>query len=227
VNSESICRKLTALCLAIAVLCLYSTVTPAAPGDKERQPLFGELSAVGEVSINGSRAITGLTVFPDSLVSTAEKSSATVNFGRLGRTELAANSTVKLGFTGSANSVSLEAGRVRVSVPADYRASVLTKDGTVVADPSQPAVFRVDLTRGRTLISTESGRVEFRAGNEIKSIAAGEELLVGAAAPSATVASSRRRALWIFLGLSIAIAITVIALNAGDDDDETVASPMT
>lgn len=225
VNNQSICRKLTAVYLAIAVLCLYSIVTPAAPGDKERRPVFGELNAVGEVSINGSQAITGLTVFPDSIVSTAEKSSASVSFGRLGRTELAPSSTIKLGFTDSANSISLEAGRVRVSVPAGYAASVLTKDGSVVADASQAAVFRVDLMGGRTLVSTEAGRVEFRAGNEIKSVAAGEELLVGAARSTATVASSRRRALWIFLGLSIAIAITVIALNVGDDD-EPVASPM-
>ncbi|HEX8138835.1 MAG TPA: FecR domain-containing protein [Pyrinomonadaceae bacterium] len=225
-NNESICRKLTAICLAMAVLCLYSTFTPAAPRDKETKPLLGELSATGEVSINGSQAITGLTVFPDSIVSTAEKASATVSFGRLGRTELAPNSTVRLGFTGAASSISLDAGRVRVSVPADYSASVLTKDGSVVADTSQPAVFTVNMKDGRTLISTEAGRVEFRAGNEIKSIAAGEELLVGAAAPTLTAASSRRRrALWILLGISIAIAITVIALNVGDDE-EPVASPM-
>lgn len=226
-NSESIYRKLTAVCLAMAVLCLYSTFTPATPRDKETKPLLGELSAMGEVSVNGSQAISGLTVFPDSIVSTAERSSATVNFGRLGRTELAPNSTVKLGFTGSGHSISLDSGRVRVSVPADYAASVLVKDGSVVADASQPAVFTVDMKDGRTLISTEAGRVEFRAGNEIKSIAAGEELLVGAATPSTAAASSRRRrrALWILLGVSIAIVITVIALNVGDDE-EPVASPM-
>jgi FecR protein len=226
VTSKSICRKLTAICLAIAVLCLYSTVTLAAPGDKERQAVFGELSATGDVSINGSQAISGLTVFPDSVVSTAEKASATISFGQLGRTELASNSSIKLGFTGSANSISLDAGRVRVSVPADYSANVLTKNGSVVADASQPAVFTVDMTGGRTLISTQAGRVEFRAGNEIKSIAAGEELMVGAARPASTAASSRRRALWIFLGISIAIAITVIILNTGDDE-QVVASPMT
>lgn len=225
-NRESICRKLTAICLSITVLCLSLTVTLAAPGDPEKQPVLGELSAVGPVSINGEAAITGLTVFPDSIVSTAEKASATVSFGRLGRTELAPNSAIKLGFTGAANSISLDAGRVRVSVPAGYSSTVFTKDGSVVADTSQPTVFSVHMQDGRTFIATEAGRVEFRAGNEIKSIAAGEELLVGAARPTPTAASSRRRALWIFLGLSIAIAITVIALNAGDDD-EPVASPMT
>jgi hypothetical protein len=226
VITKTICRKLTAICLALTVLCLYSSVTPAASKDKETEPVFGELSARGNVTINGSQAISGLTVFPDSMVSTAEKASATISLGRLGRTELAPNSSIKLGYTGSASSISLDAGRVRVSVPADYRASVLTKDGSVVADASQPAIFTVDLSNGRTLISTEAGRVEFRAGNEIKSVAAGEELMVGAAKPTSTAARSRRRALWILLGISIAVAITVIVLTTGDDE-QPVASPMT
>lgn len=222
---ETICRKFTAVCVALALLCLYLNVTPAAPREEETRPVYGELSAKGDVSINGSQAISGLTVFPDSLIATGEKASATISFGRLGRTELAPNSSIRLDFTGSANSISLDAGRVRVSVPAGHKASVTTKDGAVVADASQAAVFAVNMRDGKTLISAEAGRVEFRAGNKIKLISAGEELMVGAANPTPTVASSRRRALWIFLGLSIAIAITVIALNVGDDE-EPIASPM-
>jgi ferric-dicitrate binding protein FerR (iron transport regulator) len=201
-------------------------ITPATFGGKETKPVFGELSVSGNVSINGMQAISGMTVFPDSLISTAEGASAIIGFGRLGRTELSPNSSIKLDFTDAANSISLDSGRVRVSVPALYAASIFMKDCTVVADAAQPAVFTVDLREGGMLISAEEGRVAFRAGNEIRFISAGEELVVGAARPTAAVVSPRkRRALWILLGLSIAIAITVIALNVGDDE-QPVASPM-
>jgi FecR protein len=223
-RSETTGRQLTALCLTIAVLCLYSSVNLAASVDKEITPVFAELNVKGNVSLNGLEASSGVTVFPDSLVSTAEGARAIISFGKLGRTELSSNSTIKLGFTESASSISLDGGRVRVSVPALYATSVLTKDGAVVSDASQAAVFTVETTGGRTLISTQEGRVEFRAANEIKSVAAGEELMVGAARPSA-VASSRRRALWILFGISIAIAITAIALSVGDDE-QPVVSPM-
>jgi ferric-dicitrate binding protein FerR (iron transport regulator) len=224
-KSETTCRKLTALCLSMAVLCLYSTVTLATSGDREIAPVFAELSARGNVSLNGLEASSGTTVFPDSRVSTAEGARAIISFGKLCRTELSSNSNIKLGFTDSASSISLDGGRVRVSVPALYAASVLTKDGAVVSDSSQSAIFTVETTEGRTLISTQEGRVEFRAGNVIKAVAAGEELLIGAARPTAA-ASSRRRALWILFGISIAVAITAIALSVGDDE-QPVVSPMT
>lgn len=219
-------RRLTAVYLSITLLCVSSTVTLAVPGSKDARLLLGELSSSGAASINGARATSGQTVFPDSLISTAEKDKATISLGELGRVELSPNSSIKLGFNDSANSVALDAGQVRVSAATGYSTTVTTKDGLAVADKSQASMFTVNVTNGQTFISTQQGKVEFHTGNEIKSIAAGEELLAGAAATpaAATAASARRKTLWILFGISVAVLVTALIVNA-NDDDEPVVSP--
>src|ERR1700730_10395841 len=90
--SKTWSRKPIAACVAVAVLSVYSMVVLASPAAKAPA---GELSVSGQVTINGENVISG-TVFSDSLIATAEKSSATVNLSKLGRVELAPNSGLKL-----------------------------------------------------------------------------------------------------------------------------------
>ena len=167
------------LALALAVLSMYSMVALAAP----QQGTTGDLSVVGEVTVNGTSAISGATVFSDSTITTAQNSSAVVSLGKLGRVELLPNSSLKLNFTESGVTGMLDAGRVRVSSSSGIAASVTTKDGTAVADNSQPNVFMVDVECGNTLVSTQSGRVELRAGSAVKQIAAGNQDTAGQATP--------------------------------------------
>jgi hypothetical protein len=77
----------------------------------------------------------------------------------------------------------LDAGRVRVSSSSGISAIVTTKDGSAVADNNQPNVFMVDVECGNTVVSTQSGRVELRAGNSVKQIAAGGQDTAGQATP--------------------------------------------
>src|SRR5438132_11745638 len=118
-------RKSVAFCVAIAILSVYSMVALATPGQKAAS---GELSASGQVTVNGQTAISGATVFSDSVIATAANSSATVSLGKAGCVELMPNSSVKLSFTESNISGSLDAGRVHVSTPAGVSAIVTTKD---------------------------------------------------------------------------------------------------
>jgi hypothetical protein len=143
----------------------------------------GDLSVVGEVSVNGTSAISGATVFSDSTITTAQNSSAVVSLGKLGRVELLPNSSLKLSFTETGVSGMLDSGRVRVSSSSGVAATVTTKDGAAVADLNQPNVFMVDVECGNTQVSTQSGRVELRAGNSVKQIAAGGQDTAGTATP--------------------------------------------
>ena len=165
--------------LALAVLSMYSMVALAAP----QQGPTGDLSVVGEVTVNGTSAISGATVFSDSTVTTAKGSSAVVSLGKLGRVEVLPESSLKLSFTDTGVTAMLDAGRVRVSSSSGIAASVTTKDGTAVADNSQPNVFMVDVECGNTVVSTQSGRVELRAGSTVKQIAAGGQDTAGQATP--------------------------------------------
>ncbi len=173
-------RKLITMALAVAVWSLYSMVALAAQG--QRSPA-GDLSVVGDVTVNGESAISGATVFSDSTIVTGQGSSAVVSLGRLGRVEVLPNSSVKLGFNESGVTGMLDAGRVRLSTSSGVSASVTTKDGTAVADNRQPNVFLVDVECGNTVVSTQSGQVELRAGSSVKQVAAGSQDTAGQAAP--------------------------------------------
>jgi hypothetical protein len=59
----------------------------------------GELSLAGKVMVNGETAVSGVTVFSESVITTGEESNATVNLSRLGRVELLPTSNLKLSFT--------------------------------------------------------------------------------------------------------------------------------
>ncbi|MDQ3649516.1 MAG: hypothetical protein M3458_04400 [Acidobacteriota bacterium] len=173
-------RTPIALTLAFAILSTYSMVSLAAQGQTGPS---GDLSVVGEVSVNGAKAISGATVFSDSTITTAQNSSAVVSLGKLGRVELLPNSSLKINFTDASIAGSLDAGRVRLSTPSGVTANVTTKDGSAIADSSQPNVFLVDVECGNTVINTQTGRVELRAGTTAKQITAGNQDTAGQAAP--------------------------------------------
>ena len=164
--------------LALAILCTYSMVALAG----QTGPT-GDLSVVGEVSVNGTSAISGATVFSDSTITTAQNSSAVVSLGKLGRVELLPNSSMKLSFNETGVSATLDSGRVRISSSSGVNASITTKDGVAVADNRQPNVFTVDVECGNTVVATQSGRVELRAGDSVKQIAAGNQDTAGTATP--------------------------------------------
>jgi hypothetical protein len=179
-TSRTWSRTPITLALALAILCTYSMVGLAQTG--QTGPT-GDLSVVGEVSVNGTSAISGATVFSDSTVTTAQNSSAVVSLGKLGRVEVLPNSSLKLSFNDTGVTGMLSQGRVRLSTSSGVNATVTTKDGAAVADMNQPNVFMVDVECGNTVVSTQSGRVELRAGNSVKQIAAGSQDAAGQATP--------------------------------------------
>jgi hypothetical protein len=70
-----------------------------------------------------------------------------------------------------------------VSVPAGVSAVINTKDGSAIADNSQADAFTVDTECGNTIVATQVGRVELRAGSKVSQIAAGSQDTAGQAAP--------------------------------------------
>jgi hypothetical protein len=176
-------RKSIAFCLAVAVLSVYSMVVLATPGQLGQTGASGELSVSGQVTVNGQSAISGATVFTDSTLETAANSGATLSLGKLGRIELLPSTIMKISFTESGITAMLQSGRARVSVPAGISTMVNTKDGSVVADNTQADAFTIDTECGNTIVATQVGKVELRAGNKVSPIAAGSQDTAGQAAP--------------------------------------------
>jgi len=178
-TSKSWSRKSIAACVAVAVLSVYSMVVLAVPGSKAS----GELSVSGQVTVNGQKVISGGTLFSDSTINTADQSSASVSISKLGRVELAPNSSLRVSFADNSLTAMLETGSAHVSTLAGITVNLTTKDGTVVVDGSQATSFTVSASRGRTSVATESGLAQFRSGGSIKQIAAGESATAGTPTP--------------------------------------------
>jgi hypothetical protein len=127
----------------------------------------------------------------------------------------------------------LSAGRVRVSSSTGINATISTKDGSAVADTNQANVFLVDVDCGDTLVQTQSGRVELRAGDSVKQIAAGNQDTAGQATPGTRctrfqapdmegIGGGALAALLLAVGGAVAAAI----IASGDDDFEFGSGPI-
>jgi len=146
-------RNFVATGLAIAVFTTSSMVALATP---DRQ-LMGELTVTGAstVSVNGERAATGRSISSSSVVATSADSSAVINLGKIGRIELAPNSSLSLNFDEKTISGSINDGSVKVSSAPGVEVKLTTKAGEITNEASQLNVFSVDTT-GK--IVTESGQ---------------------------------------------------------------------
>ena len=178
--SKTLSRKTIAAFLSVAVLSVYSMIALASP---EAKVPSGEVTVSGQVTVNGQKVISGGTLFSDSVIVTSDNSSATVNISKLGRVQLAPNSTLTISFTDKALTGQLDSGIANVSTLAGISVNLTTKDGSVVVDGSQATSFSVNAKRGTTLVSTLAGLVELRAGGTVKQIAAGESGTAGTPNP--------------------------------------------
>lgn len=210
-------RKSIAACVAVAVLSAYSMVVLASPGAKAS----GELSISGQVTVNGQKAISGGTVFSDSVVITSDNSSATVSMSKLGRVELAPNSSLRLSFADNNISASLENGSANVSTLAGVTVSLTTKDGLVSVDGSKATSFTVDAAHGNTAVATTVGLAELRAGGTVKSVGEGESAVAGTPNPMPQNGSdsslSGGRLAALLLGVGGAAALVLFAILHNND----------
>jgi hypothetical protein len=178
--SKTWSRKPIAALVAVAILSVYSMVVLASPAAKAPS---GEVSIAGQVTVNGETAVSGGTVFSESIITTAEKSNATVNLSKLGRVELLPTSNLKLSFTDKSIMGLLENGTARISTLAGTSVNFTTKDGVVVVDGSQATSFTVNVVKGVTSLTTNSGVAQLHVGSDVKQVAAGESVTAGTPTP--------------------------------------------
>jgi ferric-dicitrate binding protein FerR (iron transport regulator) len=179
-TSKTWSRKPIAALVAVAILSVYSMVVLASPAAKAPS---GELSIAGQVTVNGEAAVSGGTIFSDSIITTAEKSTATVNLSKVGRVELAPSSNLKLSFTEKSIMGLLDNGTAHVLVLPGTSVNITTKDGVVVVDGTQATSFTVNVVKGITTLKTHSGVAQLHVGSAVKQVAAGESATAGTPNP--------------------------------------------
>jgi ferric-dicitrate binding protein FerR (iron transport regulator) len=229
--NKTCCRKVMAVFVAVTTLSFGSAralATPRVGG--------AELSVFGEVALNGQRAISGVTIFSESVIVTAEGSSARLSLGKLGRIELSGNTSLRLTFADKSITGLLKSGRAHFSTPAGVALTLTTSDGSVLVAGSQAISLMVNTGNGHTTVMSQSGQAELRSATVTTKIAAGE---IGT---SGILQSTKRDdgaeqphggsfwAAWLVTGSVIAAAIWVVTHEKEPHQDDldfggTIANP--
>jgi hypothetical protein len=111
-NSKTLIRKALSLSLIVAIYATYSMVALAGT-----ERIAGELLISGKnssVRVNGETAQSGRSIFSTSTISTPADTSAIINLGKLGRLELAPNTTANISFNDKGINGDLLSGKITV-----------------------------------------------------------------------------------------------------------------
>jgi hypothetical protein len=182
--------NLTRILVVVLFVLVFSVMVVVGSNSQATRSSAGKFLQIdGQVNVNGTAAISGATVFSDSTITTASRSSAVVSLGKLGRVEVLPDSTMKLIFSDDNVAAGmLDQGRVRLSSSSNVTAKASTRDGEVITTGKQRNEFIVDTSCGNTFVSVKKGTVELRAGSTVKQIAAGNQDTAGTARPGCTPA---------------------------------------
>jgi len=135
-NSKLWIKKALSACLSISLLATCSAVALA-----NSAKVAGELTVAGNgVLVNGESAQSGRSVFSSSTVTTPDNAAAIVGFGKLGKIEIAPNSTFALSFDEKGISGNLTSGKITV-LGAASPVNVTTLNGTIVSLTSGESVM--------------------------------------------------------------------------------------
>ncbi len=128
-NSKTLIQKALSLCLIVAIYATYSTVALAST-----ERIAGELLISGKnssVKVNGEAAQSGRSIFTASTISTPANTRAIINLGKLGKLELAPNTTANISFTDKGINGDLLSGKITVLGATDA-VNIKTTEGKTV-----------------------------------------------------------------------------------------------
>ncbi|HEY0427704.1 MAG TPA: hypothetical protein VGC76_07965 [Pyrinomonadaceae bacterium] len=130
-NSKVWIRKALSMCLTVAIIATYSMVTLAGTDKIAGELLVSGKNVNGEtpfVKVNGEAAQSGRSIFSSSTIATPQNASAVINLGKVGKIELAPNTTLTLSFNEKGINGDLISGRVTV-LGASSAVNIKTAEG--------------------------------------------------------------------------------------------------
>jgi len=162
------------LSLMVAVVATYSMSVLANP-----PKLAGEITVSGQalgvktsVKVNGSAIENGSSIFSSSTISTLGSDEAVINVGKIGRVQLAPNSTLKLTFDESSFTGDLTAGKVTV-LSASKNEGIATT--FTVANAGQ---VKLSPNTSATLVRGENGLAIDLVAGEVTSLSSTGNIVV-------------------------------------------------
>ncbi len=184
-------------------ICLLSGVgqiglpVVSAANSKNENPIVGQISLTGSVTMNDKKAISGTTVFSNARlnVACAAGNRATVNLGRLGRIELTPGSQMVLKFSDGLISGELVMGKIVVNSSPGVKVAINTPEGVSASDGKESSVLAVTTQRGVRCVpvmTTQSASATALGSGALAAIllGAGGTAVAGAIVSSQSQASS-------------------------------------
>lgn len=221
-------KKLIALLIVSATLNIGMAV--AFPPIRV-QTSTGLIRAGGMVTVNGSRARPGQTIFSGSSITTERQAWTIISLENSARLELNEATALNLDFSSAGLLGSLSDGEMDGFAPTGLRGEIKTVDASVVTDPAQPARFVIRVEACNTRVFVQSGRVEVRAWDRMQSLRAGESLSTAEQFPTAPQENlSQRKRIGLIIGIGATLGVLLIALighdqKTPDDRPGSVCAP--
>ena len=212
-NDRSVISNLVVFVLTISLLTSQSLFVF---GNNERNS--GEITVSGAgapgakpfVLVNGEQAFSGRTFFSNGTISTTESSSASIDFGRVGRITLEPNSTLTLSVSGTEMLGTLSTGAIKVANGDGVSVKINTPDDAVANDGTTASRFAVNVVSGVSTVAAESGTVTYNNGKSVASRQDDDD-------------DDDDGNIWIPIVVIGGAVGAVILFTAFDDDDEIVS----
>lgn len=171
-SDRSVFSHLTVFVLTLAILAGQTTFVLALP---EKNSSAGEITVTGTavagekpfVMVNGERAFSGRTFFSNGTITTTESSSASINFGRIGRINLGPNSKLTLNVTDSSITGTLSNGNIQVANSDGVAVKIDTPKDSVTNEANAASRFTVNVVADVANVAAESGAVRYNNGNTL------------------------------------------------------------
>jgi hypothetical protein len=169
INNSSVFSHLIVFVLTIAILTGQTMFVLALP---EKNSAAGEItvtatadaSAKPFVLVNGEQAFSGRTFFSNGTITTPESSSASIDFGKIGRINLGPASSLTLSVTETTISGTLSTGTVRVANGEGVGVKIVTPDDTVSNEGTSASRFTVNVVSDASSVVAQSGAVRYNNG---------------------------------------------------------------
>ncbi|HKX31885.1 MAG TPA: hypothetical protein VJ302_29635 [Blastocatellia bacterium] len=206
---KNLSRRIGTSILALALSgwgVMNTAVTVGARDARDEVKIVGQLSATGSVTINGKTAISGSSVYTNSLIKVgcAKGNSAVINLGRMGRIELASGAQLTLRFSSGTISGDLSGGDITVKSSPGVKVAIATQDGVAASDGRDAAVLPVRAPQG---------------GRGVRCV----PLVVSSTTPTGAIGAGPLAA--ILAGAGGAAVIAAVAANNGDDNTASNTVP--
>lgn len=168
-KDRSIFSQLTVFVLTIAIVACQTTFVFALP---EKNSLAGEITVTGTaaggekpfVMVNGDPSFSGRTFLSNGTISTTATTSASIDFGKVGRVNLGPGSTLTLNVSENSITGMLSTGTVNVANSDGVAVKITTPDDNITNEGTSASRFTVNVAADRSSVAAQSGAVRYNNG---------------------------------------------------------------